>query len=147
MIALASDHAGLDLKNEIALLLEQKSLAFHDYGTYTGDSCDYVDFAKLACEAVASGEAEKAILICGTGAGMSMTANKVRGIRAVCCSDCFTARLSRLHNDANVLCMGARVVGSGLAKDMVCAFLTASFEGGERHTRRVGKINEMDNQK
>ena len=143
MIALGSDHAGLPLKKEIIALLEEMHLPYHDYGTYTEDSCDYAVFAQRAAKAVVSGECERGILCCGTGIGISIAANKHRGIRAACCSDCFSARATRLHNNANVLCMGGRVVGPGLAIQMVDEFLSAAFEGG-RHQRRIDKLTALE---
>ena len=111
MIALGSDHAGLPLKREIIALLERMGLEYKDYGTYTEDSCDYAVFAQRAAKAVASGECERGILCCGTGIGISIAANKVPGIRCAACSDCYSAKMTRKHNDANMLAMGARVVG------------------------------------
>ena len=108
MIALGSDHAGLPLKKEIIALLEEMHLPYHDYGTYTGDSCDYAVFAQRAAKAVVSGECERGILCCGTGIGISIAANKVKGIRCCACSDCYSAEMSRVHNDANMLALGAR---------------------------------------
>ncbi len=143
MIAVASDHAGFDLKNEIIKFLEEKNIEYTDYGTYDKQSCDYPDFAKAACEAVIAKKAEKALLFCGTGMGISMAANKIRGIRAAACSDTFSAKYSRLHNDANVLCLGGRVVGAGLAAEIVDVFLNTSFEGG-RHATRVAKIMALE---
>ena len=116
MIALGSDHAGLPLKKEIIALLEEMGLPYHDYGTYTTDSCDYAQFAQRAAKAVAAGECERGIIIYGTGIGISMAANKVKGIRCACCSDCYSAKMTRKHNDANMLAMGARVVGPDLGR-------------------------------
>ena len=115
MIAVASDHAGYDLKKEIMKHLDEKGIQYKDYGTYEKQSCDYPDFAKLACDAVNEKKADKALLFCGTGMVISMAANKIKGIRAAACSDVFSAKYSRLHNDANALCLGGRVVGAGLA--------------------------------
>jgi ribose 5-phosphate isomerase B len=143
MIALGCDHAGVQLKASIAEFLTGRGLAIKDYGTYDEASCDYPDYAQRVGEAVVSGEAERGILVCGTGVGISISANKVEGVRAALCSDTFTARMSREHNDANVLCLGARVVGTGLALDVVAAWLDASFEGG-RHQRRVDKIMALE---
>ena len=144
MIALGSDHAGLPLKKEIIALLEEMGLPYHDYGTYTTDSCDYAQFAQRAAKAVAAGECERGIIICGTGIGISMAANKVRGIRCACCSDCYSARMTRKHNDANMLAMGARVVGPDLGPMIAEIFLTADFEGG-RHQRRIDQITAIEN--
>lgn len=146
MIALGSDHGGFELKQAIMKHLDEKGVEYKDYGTYSTDSCDYPDYAKAACEAVTSGECEKAILICGTGIGISMAANKVKGIRAACCSDYFSAKYTRLHNDANALCMGGRVVGPGLACELVDVFLETEFEGG-RHQRRIDKITAIENER
>ena len=140
MIALGSDHGGFELKKEIAAHLEARGLAYKDFGTDSEKSCDYPVYAKAVAGAVASGECEKGILICGTGIGVSITANKTRGIRAALCGDCFSAEATRLHNDANVLAMGARVVGEGLALKIVDTFLDTPFSNDERHIRRISKI-------
>lgn len=146
MIAIGSDHGGFDLKEAIKAHLKELGLEFKDYGTYDKSSCDYPDIAKVACEGIASGECEIGVLICGTGIGISMAANKVKGIRAACCSDYYSAKYTRLHNDANVLCMGGRVVGEGLAMEMVDVFLNTKFEGG-RHQKRVDKITAIEEQR
>lgn len=143
MIAIGNDHAAVRLKNEIIEYFKEKGIEYKDFGCAEGEKCDYPNAAKVVCEAVVSGEAEKAILICGTGVGISIAANKVKGIRAACCSDYFSAKYTRLHNDANVLCIGERVVGAGLAKELVDVFLNTEFEGG-RHARRVDLIKEME---
>ena len=143
MIALGSDHAGLPLKKEIIALLEEMNIEYKDYGTYTTDSCDYAVFAQRAANAVASGECERGILCCGTGIGISMAANKVKGIRCACCSDCYSAKMTRMHNDANMLAMGARVVGVDLGRMIAEIFLTTGFEGG-RHQRRVDQIMAIE---
>ena len=143
MLAIASDHAGLPLKREIETHLEEKGIAFKDYGTDSAASCDYAVFAQRACNAVMSGECERAILCCGTGVGISIAANKVRGIRCVCCSDPYSAAMGRRHNDANALALGARVVGTELGLMIVDSFLGASFEG-DRHARRVGQIMAIE---
>ena len=143
MIALGSDHAGVQLKATIAEQLRSKGIDVKDYGTYDESSCDYPDYAQKVGEAVVSGEAERGILICGTGVGISIAANKVPGVRAALCGDTFTARLSREHNNSNVLCLGARVVGAGLAGDIVEAWLDGQFEGG-RHQRRLDKITDLE---
>ena len=142
MIALGSDHGGFALKQQIAAHLEKRGLDYQDFGTYSEDSCDYPVFAKAVAKAVASGECERGILVCGTGIGVSITANKIRGIRAALCGDCFSAEATRLHNDANVLALGARVVGSGLALKIVDTFLDTPFSGDERHKRRISMIEE-----
>lgn len=135
MIALGSDHAGFPLKEEIKKYLEEKGIAYKDYGCYTPERFDYAIAAKKACDGVMSGECEKAILCCGTGIGISMAANKVKGIRAAACSDYFSAKYTRAHNDANCLCLGDRVLGVGLALELVEVFLNTEFEGGRYQTR------------
>ena len=145
MIALGSDHAGFALKEEVKQFLDEKHIAYKDFGTYTSDRVDYPDMAVPPCHAVVNGECEKAILFCGTGVGISIAANKIKGIRACVCSDWFSAKYTRLHNDANVLCLGGRVVGGGLACELVDVFLQTAFEGG-RHADRVEKINALDEQ-
>ena len=142
-IAIGSDHAGFPLKQVVKLWLEEHGYEVDDLGTYDTKSVDYPDYAAAVAHAVAEGKVDRGILICGTGIGMSMSANKVPGIRAALCTDVYTARMSRRHNDANVLCMGARVIGPGVAESIVEAWLSEEFEGG-RHARRVGKINALD---
>ncbi len=144
MIVLASDHAGFPLKEEIKKFLKEKNIDFIDCGTDSEISVDYAVFAQKACLKVVSGEADKAILCCGTGIGISMAANKVKGIRAACCSDYFSAKFTRMHNDANALCMGARVIGVGEALELVDVFINTEFEGG-RHQRRVDQITAIEN--
>ncbi|MBQ6052580.1 MAG: ribose 5-phosphate isomerase B [Clostridia bacterium] len=136
MIAIASDHAGFALKEKLKKHLEEIGVEYKDYGTYSTESCDYPVYAKKACSAVIDGECEKAILVCGTGIGVSMAANKIKGIRAAVCSDTYSAKFTRLHNNANTLCMGARVIGDGLAAEITDIFLTTPFEGG-KHQRRI----------
>ncbi len=136
MIAIASDHAGYALKEKLKKHLEENGFEYKDFGTYSAESCDYPVFAKKACNAVISGECEKAVLVCGTGIGVSMAANKIKGIRAAVCSDTYSAKYTRLHNNANALCMGARVIGDGLAAEITDIFLTTPFEGG-KHQRRI----------
>jgi ribose 5-phosphate isomerase B len=143
MIALGCDHAGVQLKGSIVEYLTARGLDYRDYGTYDEVSCDYPDYAEQVGRAVAAGEAERGILICGTGVGISIAANKIGGIRAALCTDTFTARVSREHNDANVLCLGARVAGVGLVLDIVSVWLDARFEGG-RHQRRLDKIRALE---
>ena len=143
MIAIASDHAGFELKEILKKHLTDLGYAFVDVGCGNTDSCDYPIFAKKACEKVVNGECSKAILVCGTGIGMSMAANKIKGIRAAVCSDCFSTRYTRRHNDANVMCLGARVIGSGLAEELVDIFISEPFEGG-KHERRIGMLEEQD---
>lgn len=143
MIALGSDHAGFSLKEVVKAHLDERGIAYKDFGALTADSCDYPDMAVSPCRAVVAGECERALLFCGTGIGISMSANKVNGIRAAACSDYFSAKFTRLHNDANALCLGERVVGPGLACELVDVFLDTTFEGG-RHARRVGKIMQIE---
>ncbi|WP_180272767.1 ribose 5-phosphate isomerase B [Konateibacter massiliensis] len=142
MIALGCDHGGFLLKQEIVSYLEAHKLEYKDYGCSSEEACDYPVYGKLVANAVASGECEKGILICGTGIGISITANKVKGIRAALCTDCFTAEATRLHNDANILALGGRVVGPGLALKIVDTFLNTEFSGEERHMQRISKIEE-----
>ena len=138
-IVIASDHAGVDLKARLVELIGEAGHEARDLGPADESSVDYPDFAHVVAEAVAAGEAERGILICGTGIGMSMTANRHPGVRAALCHDAFTAEMARRHNDANVLCMGARVIGGGVAEQVVRIFLETHFEGG-RHQRRVELI-------
>ena len=140
MIAIGSDHGGYALKKALMAHLDKRGLEYKDFGTYSEASCDYPVFAKAVAHAVASGECECGILVCGTGIGVSITANKVPGIRAALCGDCFSAEVTREHNDANVLCMGARVVGEGLALKIANIFLDTPFSNDERHIRRISKI-------
>lgn len=140
MIALGCDHGGYGLMQEVIRHLEDRGLEYKNYGCYSEESVDYPVYAKAAANAVASGECEKGILICGTGIGISIAANKVPGIRAALCHDCFSAEATRQHNDANMLAMGARVIGPGLALKIVDIFLDTPFSNDERHIRRIGKI-------
>ncbi len=140
MIALGSDHGGFTLKQEIIAYLKKNNLEFKDFGCYSTDSCDYPTYGQAVAKAVAKGECEKGIVICTTGIGISISANKVKGIRAALCSDCFSAEATRLHNDANVLALGAAVIGKGLALKIVDIFLNTPFSGEERHARRVKAI-------
>ena len=142
-ITIGSDHAGYELKLKVIAHLKERGIEAIDVGTYSTDSCDYPDFAHAVCKNVQEGVTELGILVCGTGIGMSMAANKHKGIRAAACSDTFSARLTRMHNDANVLCFGERVVGMGLACDLVDAFIDAEFEGG-KHARRVDMITAIE---
>ena len=144
MIALGSDHGGYLLKEELKKHLEQEGYEFIDFGTDSTASCDYPVYAEKVCRAIQSGECEKGILICGTGIGMSMCANKCKGIRAAVCGDHFSAEFTRRHNDANVLCMGARVIGPGVALQLADIFLTTEYEGG-RHANRVSMMMELEN--
>ena len=142
-ITVGCDHAGFGLKKIVIAHLEERGFEVLDVGTHSTDSCDYPQIAHELCKNIQNGTTELGILICGTGIGMSMCANKHRGIRAACCSDAFSARATRMHNDANVLCFGARVVGYGVACTLVDAFLDQKFEG-ERHAPRVAAINALD---
>jgi ribose 5-phosphate isomerase B len=139
-LVIASDHGGLRLKNELVGLLQKAGHAVEDLGTHTEASCDYPDFAHAVANAVLAKSAELGVLVCGTGVGMAISANRHAGVRAVVCSDTYTAKLSRSHNDANVLCIGERVVGSGLAWDIVAAFLAEPASADERHVKRRAKI-------
>jgi len=144
VIALANDHAGFELKEAVKAYLESEGIEYKDMGTYSaGEKCDYPDAAKKGADAIISGECDRGLFFCGTGIGISMAANKVKGIRAACCSDYFSAKFTRAHNDANVLCMGGRVVGAGLALEMVKVFLATEFEGG-RHSGRVDKMMALE---
>ena len=144
MIAIACDHAGPALKEEIKALLTEMGYSYKDFGTDTAASVDYPVYGSRAAYAVASGECEKGIVICGTGIGISISANKVKGVRCALCSEPLSASLTRQHNDANVLAIGARVTGPELAKEIVRVFLTTEFEGG-RHQRRVDLITALEN--
>ena len=143
-IALAADHGGFELKEAVKAHLDEKGIAYIDFGTHSTESVDYPDMAVPACDAVVSGQCDKALLFCGTGVGMSIAANKVKGIRACCCSYSFSCEYTRRHNDANALCLGGRVVGAGLALQLVDIFLSTEYEGG-RHARRVAKLAEIEN--
>lgn len=143
MIAIASDHGGYQLKEHLKAYLAAKGITCEDFGTNSTESCDYPIFGRAAAEAVASGRCEKGIVICTTGIGISITANKVKGIRCALCSDPLSAELCRQHNNANMLAMGAGIVGPNLAQRIVDTFLSTEFEGG-RHARRVGLIMEME---
>ena len=142
MIAIGSDHGGFALKQQLMEHLKKEGYELVDFGCYTEQSCDYPDIAHALAKAVAAGECEKGILICGTGIGMCMAANKEPGIRAALCGDVYSAKLTREHNDANVLTMGARVVGPGLAELIVDTFLSTPFSNEERHIRRIAKIEQ-----
>lgn len=142
MIALACDHGGYDLKCKVIAYLEEKGIAYKDFGGYGKASCDYPDFARPAAEAVAGGECEKGVVICTTGIGVSIVANKVKGIRCALCSDPLSARLTRQHNNANILAMGAGIIGPDLALNILDTFLNTPFSGVERHARRVSKIEQ-----
>ena len=145
-VALGCDHAGINLKPALIKYLNGENVDFKDFGTYSADSVDYNDYAVAVSKAVLSGEYDFGILICGTGIGMSIVANKFKGIRCAHCSDAYSARLTREHNDANVLAIGERVVGAGVMEDIVAAFLKTPFSGGERHSRRVEKIKAIEDE-
>ncbi len=140
-IAIASDHAGLSLKTEVIQLLSRKGLEVEDLGTNSADSVDYPDFGHIVAQRIVSGTNSRAILICGTGIGMSITANRYQGVRAALCNDSYSARMSRMHNDSNVLVIGGRVVGPALAEEIVSVWLDTAFEGG-RHAKRLQKIDK-----
>lgn len=144
MIAIGSDHGGYSLKELLKKHLDEKGIEYKDFGPFSTESCDYPDYAAPVARAVAAGEYDKGVLICGTGIGMSLAANKVNGVRAAVCGDCFSAEMTRRHNDANILCMGERVTGPGLAMEIADIFLSTPFEGG-RHARRVEKIMALEN--
>lgn len=144
MIAIACDHAALEMKAEVIKILEERGLEYEDFGTYTADSCHYPVFGARAANAVASGKCDRGILICGTGIGMSLVANKVKGIRCALCSDSYSAKMTRAHNNSNMLAMGARVIGIEVAKEIVAAWLDTPFEGG-RHQTRIDMITAIEN--
>ena len=143
MIAIGADHAGVFMKNDLKKFIEDMGYEVKDFGTFTDESCDYPVYAKAVSEAVAKGDFEKGILVCGTGIGMSMAANKVKGIRAAVCTDPKSTEFTRRHNDANVLCLGARIIDEETAENLVRIFLTTEFEGG-RHERRVQEIADIE---
>ena len=140
MIAIGCDHGGYELKQEIIKYLEEQDLEYLDLGTFTKESTDYPKYAKLVCKSILNGVCDKGILICGTGIGISIAANKIPGIRAALCTDCFCAQATREHNDSNILAMGGRVVGGGLATKIVETFLETPFSNDERHIRRINLI-------
>ncbi len=143
MIAIGSDHGGYELKNHIIAHLKDKGIEYKDFGCFSEDSVDYPDIAKAVGEAVAGGEYQSGILVCGTGIGISIAANKVKGIRAALCSDVYSAKMTKVHNNANIICMGGRVIGRELAFMIVDAWLDAEFEGG-RHQQRIDKIHMLE---
>lgn len=142
MIAIGCDHGALDLKNQLIDHLKKRGIECKDTGCYTNESCDYPVYAKKVTDLVNSKECELGILLCGTGIGMSIAANKVKGIRAALCSDCFSAEATRQHNDTNVLCLGARVIGPELAFRIADTFIDAKFSGDERHKRRISMLED-----
>ena len=143
MIAIGSDHGGYDLKQEILAYLDKEGFSYKDVGCYDTNAVDYPEIGHAVAKLVASGECEQGIVICGTGIGISIAANKVPGIRAALCTDCFMAEATRLHNDANILALGGRVLGPGLAVKIVDTFLHTGFSGDERHARRIAKIEQI----
>ncbi len=143
MYAIGSDHGGYELKQAVMAHLKERGVEFRDYGTFSTDSCDYPDYGEAVARAVASGECERGIVVCGTGIGISIAANKVHGIRCALCGDCYSAEKSREHNDANMLALGGRVLGEGLALKIVDTFLDTEFAGG-RHARRLAKIAAIE---
>ena len=143
-VAIGCDHGALALKESVKKVLAELGAEIDDIGTYTEDSVDYPDIAEKVCEKVISGEAERGVVLCGTGIGISMAANKIKGTRCALCGEAYSARMARAHNDANVLALGGRVLGPELAGDVVRTFFTQEFEGG-RHARRVGKIMALEN--
>ncbi len=144
MLAIGSDHAGFPLKESLKKYLDDNNIKYTDVGAYSEERYDYAVSAQKVSDLVVSGECELGLLVCGTGIGMSMAANKVKGIRAAACSDYFSTKFTRAHNNANVLCLGARVVGAGLAEELVNVFLTTEFEGG-RHQHRIDQITAIEN--
>lgn len=143
MIAIGADHGGVNLKEIIKKFLEKKGIEYKDFGTNSTDSCDYPDYAKKVCDSIISGECERGILVCGTGIGMSIAANKIKGIRAAHVTDTYSAAKTREHNNANVICLGERITGCDLALEIVNAYLEAEFMGG-RHQTRVDKIMALE---
>lgn len=144
MIAIGCDHGGYELKKELMQFLDENNYEYKDFGC-DGEAVDYPDIAKKVCAEVVNKRADKAILICGTGIGISMAANKIKGIRAALCADYFSAKYTRLHNDSNVICFGGRTMGAGTAKELLNVFLTTEFEGG-RHAVRVDKMMKLENE-
>lgn len=143
-IALACDHGGYEMKEQIKTWLTEMGYEYEDFGCYSTASCDYPEFAAAAARAVAGGSCEKGILVCTTGIGISIAANKIQGIRCAHCADCLQAQLTREHNDANMMAIGAGFTGPNMAKEMVKVFLTTAFSGGERHVRRVNGVKALE---
>lgn len=144
MIAIASDHGGFALKQELLALLQEKGYEYNDLGCYDTQSVDYPAYAAAVCREVLDGKAEKGVLVCGTGIGMSIAANKFPGIRAALPTDCYSAEMTRQHNDANVVCFGGRTIGPELARRILTIFLETPFSGLEKHARRIGQISELE---
>ncbi|MCI9626697.1 MAG: ribose 5-phosphate isomerase B [Clostridia bacterium] len=145
MIAIGSDHGGYELKEQLLQFLEENGYETEDCGTFSGESVDYPDIAEKVAKVVLAGDAERGILICGTGIGISIAANKINGIRAAHCTDPYSARMAREHNNANIIALGGRITGTELAIEILCAYLDAEFQGG-RHQRRVDKITALETQ-
>ncbi|MBQ4338393.1 MAG: ribose 5-phosphate isomerase B [Clostridia bacterium] len=145
MIAVGCDHGGFELKLAVLKYLEEKGIEYKDFGTYSADSVDYPVFAEKTANAVVSGECELGLLFCGTGIGISMAANKVKGVRAACCSDKFSVEMTRLHNNANILCLGGRVVSNEKGVELVDIFLNTPFSGDERHQKRIDMVMAIEN--
>jgi len=144
MIALACDHGGFELMHEVKSYLDDAGIGYRDFGTFTAAGCDYPEIAERAANAIVGGDCYAGIFICGTGIGMSMAANKIPGIRAALCADCYMAEMTRRHNDSNVLCLGGRVTGAGHALKIVRTFLETDFDSGGRHGRRVEMLGALD---
>lgn len=144
-IAVANDHGGYNYKKIVLDYLKEKKYDFIDFGAHSPDSCDYPDFALKAANAVKSGECDFGILVCGTGIGMSIAANKIKGIRAALCGDVFSAKMTRAHNNANIITIGERVIGAGLMLEILDAFFETKFEGGGRHENRIKKVMDIEN--
>ncbi len=142
-VSLGADHGGFELKETVKEYLKQHNISFIDCGTENTDACDYADFAVKACELVQKQQVQTALLFCGTGVGISIAANKLKGIRACCCTDVYSAKYTRLHNDANALCLGARVIGEGLAIELIDIFLNTDFQGGH-HQSRIDKVSALE---
>lgn len=145
MIFIGSDHGGFELKESVKAHLEQHAIDYKDLGAFTCEPCDYAVIAEKVGHAVAGSKTGLGLLFCGTGVGISIAANKVKGIRAACCSDYFSAKMTRLHNNANILCLGGRVVGNGLANELIDIFLNTSFSNEDRHQRRINQITQIEN--
>lgn len=146
MIAIGSDHGGFDLKQQVIKYLVEKGIEYKDFGCFGTESCDYPEFGAAAAKAVASGECDRGIIVCTTGIGISITANKVKGVRCALCSDTLSARMTREHNDANMLALGGGIVGKNLALDIVDTFLNTAFPGEEKHCRRVAAIKALEDE-
>lgn len=142
MIALGCDHGGFDLKQVVMEYLKEKGVEYRDFGCYDKTSCDYPDFGRTAARAVAEGECDRGIIICTTGIGISMVANRIKGVRAALCTDPYLAKMTRLHNDANILALGGGILGKDMALEIVEVFLNTEFSQGANHMRRIGKIEE-----